>query len=124
VHRGAPPILQGPSAEERSHFTGSRHAPTRPLTYSLGGVLAHHRQVPAGLCRSWGQIVAAGCVTLLFIGGHATEILTYWPAIVAIGLLALGTMTARMTANSLGPAMAMHAAYNLGVVIWVYSTTV
>jgi membrane protease YdiL (CAAX protease family) len=59
-------------------------------------------------------------VTVLFVALHATEAFAYWPAIVAISLLALGTMVVRIAADALGPAMALHAAYNFGVVLCVY----
>jgi membrane protease YdiL (CAAX protease family) len=74
----------------------------------------------AGICRSGGRVLAAVSVTVLFVALHATEAFAYWPAIVAISLLALGTMVVRIAADALGPAMALHAAYNFGVVLCVY----
>lgn len=75
----------------------------------------------AGIARSWGPGLAAGGVTLLFIGLHLSEAFAYWPALAAISLLAIGTMAARIVARSVGPAIVMHGAYNLGIVLWVYS---
>lgn len=69
-----------------------------------------------GLARSWGLPAASVAVTGLFVLVHLPETGAYWPAIVAIGLVGVGTLAARLLAHSLAPAIALHVAYNLVIV--------
>jgi membrane protease YdiL (CAAX protease family) len=75
----------------------------------------------AGLARGWGTGWAAVAVTALFALLHLTETRLYWPAIVAVTTLAAVTMAARLHTRSLGPSVAVHAAYNLGLVAVVFA---
>ncbi len=72
-----------------------------------------------GLARSWGLPAASVAVTGLFVAVHLPETGTYWPASVAIGLVGVGTLAARILSRSLAPAIALHAAYNLVIVLGV-----
>jgi membrane protease YdiL (CAAX protease family) len=73
-----------------------------------------------GLARDWGTWGAAVAVTLLFALLHLTETGLYWPAILAVTTLAAVTMAARIRTRSLGTSVAVHAAYNAGLVLLVY----
>jgi membrane protease YdiL (CAAX protease family) len=73
-----------------------------------------------GLRQSLGGPAAAGIVTLVFVGSHATEALDYWPAWFAIGAMAVMTLAQRARTGSLVPPMALHVAYNLTLVVAVY----
>lgn len=72
-----------------------------------------------GLTRSWGLPAASLVVTGLFVLVHLPETGAYWPAILAIGLVGVGTLAARLLSRSLAPAIALHAAYNLVIVLGV-----
>ena len=72
-----------------------------------------------GLTRSWGLPAASVAVTALFVVVHLPETGVYWPAIVAISLVGVGTLMARILSRSLAPAIALHAAYNLISVLGV-----
>lgn len=73
-----------------------------------------------GFSKSWGKAAATIVVTLLFVAMHLTEAKSYWPALTGISLLAVGTLVARRASGSLLPAIALHAAYNTSLVIFVY----
>lgn len=66
----------------------------------------------SGLSRSWGIPAAAVTVSALFFTFHLAETLAFWPAAVAIGILTIGTIAARLLTNRLGPPIAMHLSYN------------
>lgn len=66
----------------------------------------------SGLARSWGIKVSAVLVSLVFILFHLAETLAYWPSIIAVGILTVGTIGSRIMTNRLGPPIAMHLAYN------------
>lgn len=72
-----------------------------------------------GLSRSWGLPAASVLVTGLFVLVHLPETGAYWPAIVAIGLVGVGALVARIRSHSLAPAIALHGAYNLVIVLGV-----
>ena len=74
----------------------------------------------AGRLRTGRPLVAGALTTLVFVGLHVTEIGAYWPAWIAIGLLGVLALRARLTTGSLLPAIALHASYNLGLVLAVY----
>lgn len=67
----------------------------------------------AGLSRTWGVPAASVIVTGLFILVHLPETIHYWPAMVSIGLVGTFTLLLRIRAQSVGPAVALHFAYNL-----------
>jgi membrane protease YdiL (CAAX protease family) len=77
----------------------------------------------SGLEKSWGKVAAAVVVTLLFMAMHLTEIRSYWPALLGISLLAIGTLVVRRISGSLVSAITLHVAYNLGLVIFVYASS-
>lgn len=70
-----------------------------------------------GLSNALGVRTAAVIVTILFMMVHATEALGYWPAWVGIGGLASTVALIRIKTDSLGPAIAAHAGYNLVLVV-------
>lgn len=74
-----------------------------------------------GFTQAWGQTWSAIAVTGLFTLFHLPEIRGYWPAILGVGLVATITMATRIKTRSLGPCIALHAAYNLGLVVCVYA---
>ena len=71
----------------------------------------------SGLRRSFGPGVAGVAVTLLFVGSHVTEALSYWPAWVAIAGLGLGTLLLRVQSRSLTPPVALHESYNCALIL-------
>jgi membrane protease YdiL (CAAX protease family) len=73
-----------------------------------------------GLATAWGTAVSATTVTVLFSLFHLPETISYWPAIIAVTIMAVIAMVVRLKTRSLGPAMALHAAYNAGLVLTVY----
>jgi len=73
-----------------------------------------------GLRRSFGGVIAAGVVTVLFVAAHATEALGYWPAWLAIIVMSVGTLVQRARTGSLIPPLALHAAYNASLAVTVY----
>lgn len=75
----------------------------------------------SGLSKSLGSHASAVIVTVLFMLVHTAEALTYWPAWVGIGMLAVATILIRIRTKSLLPAVAAHAGYNLVLVISVFS---
>jgi len=75
----------------------------------------------AGLARSWRPPWAALATTAIFVALHATEIGVYWPAWIAIALLGAFALRVRLTSGSLLPAIALHASYNLGLVLIAYA---
>lgn len=74
-----------------------------------------------GLAAAWGSAVSATVVTVSFALFHLPETITYWPAIIAVTIMAVIAMTVRLKARALGPAVALHAAYNAGLVLCVYA---
>jgi membrane protease YdiL (CAAX protease family) len=75
----------------------------------------------SGLARTWPPGRAGFVTTMIFVAMHATEIGAYWPAWIAIGALATAALRARVASGSLVPAVALHASYNLGLVLAVYA---
>ena len=74
----------------------------------------------AGFARSWGPGIAATVVTSLFVVLHMVELQNYWPGLAGIALMAIAALEVRRGTGSLGPAIALHAAYNLVPVVAVY----
>ena len=74
-----------------------------------------------GFAASWGLTASAVVVSALFVLLHLPEFVHYWPACGAIIALALGTLAARLLSGSLAPAVAVHAAYNLVMIVSVYT---
>ncbi len=75
----------------------------------------------AGLARSWGARWAALVTTAIFVALHATEIGHYAPGWVVIAALGALALRARVVTGSLLPAIALHAGYNLALVLVVYA---
>lgn len=73
----------------------------------------------SGFESSWGFPAAAVIVTILFVGMHIGETMHYWPASVAVAMLAVCTLAARRASGSLAPSMAMHGGYNLVIALAV-----
>jgi membrane protease YdiL (CAAX protease family) len=74
----------------------------------------------SGLSRTWGRAVGAVVSTALFVLLHTPETMVYWPSKVAITLLGVGALLFRMRAAALGPAVAVHFAYNFVLVMAIY----
>jgi membrane protease YdiL (CAAX protease family) len=73
-----------------------------------------------GLRASWGAAPAAITVTLLFFLLHLFETIHFWPAMLAIAMLSIATLLARVRTGSVVASMVLHAAYNGTVVLGVY----
>jgi len=74
----------------------------------------------AGFARSWGWRPAALVTTALFVSLHYPEFRTYLPAAGALVGLSMLTLWLRRRSGALGPAVAAHAGYNLGVFCLVH----
>jgi membrane protease YdiL (CAAX protease family) len=74
-----------------------------------------------GLANAWGPMVSATTVTVLFALFHLPETFSYWPAVIAVTIMAAIAMTVRLAARALGPAVALHAEYNAGLVLCAYA---
>jgi uncharacterized protein len=74
-----------------------------------------------GFSASWGASVGGVAVTILFVLVHLFEAISYWPAIVAILTLSVGTLMARRMTGSIYPAMALHGGYNFAIVLCVFA---
>jgi membrane protease YdiL (CAAX protease family) len=75
-----------------------------------------------GFSTTWGPLGGAIGVTVLFVLVHLFETLRYWPATVAVSLLAIAAVSLRIHYRSLAPAIALHAGYNGVIVLLAYST--
>jgi len=73
-----------------------------------------------GLWRSWGLPAASCLTTILFALFHVTSSHPYFPAMVMVTCVGAAQLWARVASRSLAPSIAMHAAYNLGLVVTVY----
>jgi len=76
-----------------------------------------------GFSRSWGMPAASLIVTLMFALVHVPETMHYWPALAAIALTGASALAIRLHTGSLGPAVALHAAYNLIIVLGLFVST-
>lgn len=74
-----------------------------------------------GLMTSWGPAAAYTTVTVVFVSFHLFETYRYLPALIGISALATAALIARVKSGSLAPAIALHASYNLVLVIWAYA---
>ena len=74
-----------------------------------------------GFSRSFGVAWGAALVTIIFVLMHIFETFRYWPATVAILMLALATLAVRLRTGSLGPPLVLHAAYNIAIVVYASS---
>jgi membrane protease YdiL (CAAX protease family) len=76
-----------------------------------------------GLANRLRPELAGAITTALFVALHVSEIGLYWPAWIAIGALGALALRARVKTGSLVPAIALHATYNLGLVLGVFAAT-
>jgi membrane protease YdiL (CAAX protease family) len=74
----------------------------------------------SGLARSWSVGVAACVSSVIFALVHISAWPPYWPAIAAVLLLGAGAQFARVVSASLAPGLAMHVAYNVGLMLATY----
>ena len=74
-----------------------------------------------GFAASWGSAAGGAVVTGLFVMMHLAETIHYWPAIIAILFLSIGTLAARTMTGSLHAAVAVHLAYNVTVTLSVFA---
>jgi membrane protease YdiL (CAAX protease family) len=70
-----------------------------------------------GFQKSFGRIAAIILTTVLFIAIHLPGLTYYAPTILAIGALAGAALWLRLRFGAIGPAIAVHASYNLMVVL-------
>lgn len=70
----------------------------------------------AGLRARFSTLASAAVVTAIFVIGHVTEAIAYWPALLAIAGLGALTAGLRIWSGSILPGLAAHVAYNLVVV--------
>lgn len=75
-----------------------------------------------GFARSWGFPISAIVVSVSFLLMHVFEFVHYWPGAAAIAALTVGTLIARRLSGSLVPPVALHAGYNLALMVFMYST--
>ena len=119
-----PSIDWGPVVRAVSEPGWSRHLwvflavfvapPTEELLFR--GVLL------TGFTRRWSLPLSGTLVTLLFLSLHLPQVWGYPPGIFCIASLGLATLLARVHSKSLGPAVALHAAYNFVLGITVYAS--
>ncbi|HEY0155842.1 MAG TPA: CPBP family intramembrane glutamic endopeptidase [Thermoanaerobaculia bacterium] len=76
-----------------------------------------------GFVTTWGVAAGSAAATILFISLHLLETFAYWPATVAITVMALVTLGARVVTGSLVPAIAAHIGYNAIIVAAVYAAS-
>jgi len=76
-----------------------------------------------GLCRFWGVLWAAIVSTAVFVLLHITEMIHFWPSAIFITAMALTALCLRLKAEAIGPAVAVHFAYNGILVIAVTIST-
>jgi len=77
----------------------------------------------AGFEKSWGRATSIFLVTVTFVLLHLSETRSYWPALVAIAIMALALVAVRIRSGSIGPAIMLHAYYNLGLVLMVVAAS-
>jgi hypothetical protein len=77
-----------------------------------------------GLRQSWSLGSAGAFVLLLFVAAHFSEIASYGPAVIGVALVGGATLVARIATRSLVPAIALHASYNLCLVVVTYLSAV
>jgi membrane protease YdiL (CAAX protease family) len=70
-----------------------------------------------GLARRWPRRLAGATTTLIFVALHVLQIGAYWPGWLFIGLVGALALRARVASGSLLPAIALHATYNLGLIL-------
>jgi membrane protease YdiL (CAAX protease family) len=70
-----------------------------------------------GLSRRWGPPAAAILTTLGFVALHLPQLGRFWAGWILIGLAGALALRARVKTGSLLPAVALHATYNLSVVL-------
>jgi membrane protease YdiL (CAAX protease family) len=76
-----------------------------------------------GLAERWRPELAGAVTTAIFVALHVPEVGLYWPAWIAIGALGALALRARVRTGSLVPAIALHATYNLGLVMGVFAAS-
>jgi hypothetical protein len=81
----------------------------------LGEELLFRGILLGSLVHSVGSKLAAVGTTLLFVVLHP-DALVYWPALLGIGALAITCILFRWRSQALGPAIAVHLAYNAVIV--------
>lgn len=74
----------------------------------------------AGFTRKWPLLWSGAAITLLFVAGHLLQVWGYIPGIACIFGLGVATLLARIYTKSLAPPIALHAAYNLVIVLSAY----
>ena len=76
-----------------------------------------------GISRSFGVVASGVVVTVLFVAGHLLSSRLWLPAMASIATAAVAALGIRLWTKSLVPAVALHAAYNFGLVVSIYAAT-
>ena len=77
----------------------------------------------AGFEKTWGRSRSILLVTVTFVPLHLSETRSYWPALVAIAIMAMALAAVRIRSGSIGPGIMLHAYYNLGLVLMVFASS-
>jgi membrane protease YdiL (CAAX protease family) len=77
----------------------------------------------AGFEKTWGRARSILLVTVTFVLLHLFETRSYWPALVAIAIMALALAAVRIRSGSIGPGIILHAYYNLSLVLIVFASS-
>jgi membrane protease YdiL (CAAX protease family) len=77
----------------------------------------------AGFEKTWGRSRSILLVTVTFVLLHLSETRSYWPALVAIAIMAMALAAVRIRSGSIGPGIMLHAYYNLGLVLMVFASS-
>ena len=114
-----PSAEPGPAlkAARHSHFTLAAWSGLALLVAPPVEELLFRGLMLRGLTRSWGPFAAGLCVTALFVASHVFDIGFFVPGLMVIAALGCATLAARAATHALGPAIALHAGYNLVIVV-------
>jgi membrane protease YdiL (CAAX protease family) len=76
-----------------------------------------------GLRNSWGAAWSGVVTSLVFVMLHGTEIVRFWPAVFGVSAVAVATIWIRLRTGAIGPAVALHFAYNAALAATVAVST-
>jgi membrane protease YdiL (CAAX protease family) len=76
----------------------------------------------SGLRGRWSPTISGAVVTILFVLVHDWTAVSYPPAVIGIGAMAIMALVLRSSTGSLVPAIALHFAYNAAQIAAVYAS--
>ena len=76
-----------------------------------------------GFTESWGLIPASVAVTLITVAMQFTDIMRYWPSVIALTIAAVGTLLIRLQSGSVLAAILFNVAYNVVTVVYIVAKT-